>query len=162
MGRNHVTNCVLKYKLNQIYNADEFGLYRFQSIFFSISKIKNALVGSTARYAWQYWQRLMQLMKNCQCLSLVRPNHLDVSNMQSTYPNGIVARRRVGWMAYYSSNGFVKFINNLRRNDKTLIYYLKIVEPPSHWESRINRINLFATEYYLKVAADGPGPNLII
>ena len=51
MGRNHVTNCVLKYKLNQIYNADEFGLYRFQSIFFSIPKIKNALVGSTARYA---------------------------------------------------------------------------------------------------------------
>ena len=49
MGRNHVTNCVLKYKLNQIYNADEFGLYRFQSIFFFHFKNKKCIGGKHSK-----------------------------------------------------------------------------------------------------------------
>ena len=64
-----------KYDLNQIYNANEFGLlYRAQQII-PYMKIENencrmkiALVVNTANFVWQCWQQLMQLEKNYPCL----------------------------------------------------------------------------------------------
>ena len=58
-----------KYDLNQIYNADEFGLfYRTQPIKPYISKMKFALVVNTANCIWQGWQQLMHFEKNYPCL----------------------------------------------------------------------------------------------
>ena len=42
---------------------------------------------------------------------------------------GIAARRKAGWTAYYSRNGFVKLIDALPKKEEKLFYWLIIVQP---------------------------------
>ena len=119
-----------KYDLNQIHNADEFGLfYRAEpnkSLHLTNENCvggkhsKLRLTGLTAANAVGEKLPLFVIGKSKipRCFKHIK--HL---------PLGIVARRKVGWTAYYSRNGFVKLVDALPKKDEKLFCWLIIVQP---------------------------------
>ena len=98
-----------KYKPNQIYNADKFGLfYWIQPKKDFPSQKWKCIVGNHSKWRLTELAAVNAIGENCQYLSLISPNYLDASNVWSTFPAGIEAKRRVGCMAYYLRNGVVK------------------------------------------------------
>ena len=114
-----------KYHLNQIYNTVEFGLfYRAQPNKSLHLKNENCVGGK---------QRKLRLtgLTAANAVGEKLPLFLIGKSKKPRCPNpvGIVARRKVGWTAYYSMNGFLKLIDVLPKKDGKFFYWLIIVQP---------------------------------
>ena len=114
-----------KYDLNQIYNADEFSLfYRAQPNKPLHLKNQNC-VGS------KHSKLRLTGLTAANAVGEKLPLFLIGKSKKPRCPNpvGIVARRKVGWTAYYSMNGFLKLIDVLPKKDGKFFYWLIIVQP---------------------------------
>ena len=123
-----------KYELNQIYNADEFGLfYRAQP------------------------EKSLQL-KNDNCIN---GKHSKLRLMGLTAANAVgeklpmftigKSKRKAGLAAFYSRNGFVKSIDTLQEGRKIALVVDNCLANPS----------IVITEYNLQASAYGSRRNLI-
>ena len=119
-----------KYDHNQIYNADEFGLfYRAQPNKFLHLRYENCvggkhnkllLTGLTAANAVGEKSPLFVIGKSKKPRCLKHIKHL---------PCQYHSQKKARWTAYYSRNGFVKLIDALPKKDEKLYYWLIFVQP---------------------------------
>ena len=112
-----------KYDLNQIYNTDEFGLfYRTQPNKSLHLKIENCVGGKHSKLRLSRLRVANTVGEKLPLFAISKSKILDISNIDSTCPVGIVARRKVGWTAYYLRSGYVKLISALPKMDEKLFY----------------------------------------
>ena len=104
-----------KYDLNQIYNADKFGLFcRAQPNKSQHMKNENCIGGKRSKL---------------HVTGLTTANGIGEKLPLFVIGKSIVARRKVGLTAYYSRDTFVKLIDALPKKDEKLFYWLIIVKP---------------------------------
>ena len=117
------------YKLEDSFNADEFGLF-YQCLPDKTYHLKGEKCsGEKKQSGLLEWQQQVRQEKNCPCLWSGNLKISAVSRMSSIYPVSTNHKRRVGWIVRSLKSGSVNSTESFVQMIEKLLLSLTIVQP---------------------------------